>query len=319
MGERTIDVHFSCQRCCQPLRLDPTLNPISKDYYYDLISHNAQPPIGGEGSDPSRNVISLPDSDEEKNSGGQSGEGSSSASPSASPSPKKSSFKVNPAVISKTIEPFRKLERRTDCDYSLINDPNSSSNQTSTNSFIHTSLLSNFDQSTNDSNKDIKTQIQLFDILSDQSDIDHPLCEECADFVIKQMDHHLKILEDECSDYNEFLKHIESEETTTDGEIEELRAKLKSMQTTQSSMISELKELNKEQKRVEDEVDRHVNELKRLKLDEDKYWHEYNNVKFNFFQCEEEQSTLEHKLRYARNVCDKLKKCSVFNSTFYIW
>ena len=66
-------------------------------------------------------------------------------------------------------------------------------------------------------------------------------------------------------------------------------------------------------------MERHVNELKRLKADEDKYWHEYNNVKFNFFQCEEEQYTLENKLRYAKEFYNRLKKSSVFNSTFYIW
>lgn len=42
---------------------------------------------------------------------------------------------------------------------------------------------------------------RLFDILSDQSDIDQPLCEECTDALLDQMDHQLRIAEDECRDY----------------------------------------------------------------------------------------------------------------------
>lgn len=338
MEEGTIDVHFSCQRCCQPLRLDQTLNPMSRDYYYDLITHNAitggsnssHQPGDGDRGNKKMNVAHTAEVDDDNKSAkdGETTTKATSATSSPILSPRKGSFTTTPAtttanisrmspeVIQKTIEPIRKMERRADYDYSLINDPNSSSNLNST-SFIHSSLMSNCDHS--DGNKDLKLQIQLFDILSDQSDIDHPLCEECADFVIKQMDHHLKILEDECADYNEYLKQIDTQETATDEEIEELRSQLKSMQMTQSSMISELKELNKEQKRVEDDVEKNLNEMKRLKADEDRYWHEYNNVKYNFFQCEEEQSTLENKLRYSKNFYNKLKSTCVFNATFHIW
>lgn len=42
---------------------------------------------------------------------------------------------------------------------------------------------------------------RLFDIMSDQSDVDHPLCEECTDVLLNQMDHQLKIVEDECEEY----------------------------------------------------------------------------------------------------------------------
>ncbi|KAH9403767.1 Beclin-1 [Tyrophagus putrescentiae] len=355
MEEHTIDVHFSCQRCCQPLRLDKTLNPMSKDYYYDLITNSAQTTggggggggglssatttqLGGDGGDRNRKVSAAAHTAEVDEVGGETGstvKASSSVSSSPVLSSRKSSTitnttttttaanisRMSPDVITKTIEPIRKT---ADYDYSLINDP-SSSNITSTTSFIHSSLMSNHPVDPVDGNKDLKLQIQLFDILSDQSDIDHPLCEECADFVIKQMDHHLKILEDECADYNEYLKQIDTtkQETTAQAtdeeEIEELRTQLKSMQLTQASMIAELKELNKEQKRVEDDVEKNLNELKRLKTDEDRYWHEYNNVKYNFFQCEEEQSTLENKLRYAKTFYGKLKSTCVFNATFHIW
>lgn len=329
MEDRPTDVHFSCQRCCQPLRLDHSLNPIDKDFFFDLISHHSNGIGSGIGTGLSaatdanndiRKVVTLPDIDEDKSPSNVAVEGQSLNIPTSSNLNSSSPRKTNSDVIYKVVQPIRKVEKcATDCDYSVINDPNSSSANLTSSSIIHSSLLSNFDQSTVDKSKDLKLQIQLFDILSDQSDIDHPLCEECADFVIKQMDHHLKLLENECNDYNEYLQQMTVPEVTSDKEIDDLRAQLQSMQVVQASKISELKELNVKQKRVEDELERRLNEFKKQKADEDRYWHEYNNIKFSLYQCEEENQTLENKLRYAKEYYNKLKRANVFNSTFHIW
>jgi beclin 1 len=45
----------------------------------------------------------------------------------------------------------------------------------------------------------IKVSSILFDIMSGQSEVDHPLCEECTDTLLDQLDHQLKITEDESS------------------------------------------------------------------------------------------------------------------------
>lgn len=46
----------------------------------------------------------------------------------------------------------------------------------------------------------------LFDIVSGNSEIDHPLCEECTDTMLDLMDHQLRLTEDEWNDYSKFLK-----------------------------------------------------------------------------------------------------------------
>lgn len=46
----------------------------------------------------------------------------------------------------------------------------------------------------------------LFDTLSSNSEIDHPLCEECTDMLIDLMDQQLKLMEDEWDDYKNFLE-----------------------------------------------------------------------------------------------------------------
>lgn len=41
----------------------------------------------------------------------------------------------------------------------------------------------------------------LFDIMSGQTDVDHPLCEECTDTLLDQLDTQLNITENECQNY----------------------------------------------------------------------------------------------------------------------
>jgi hypothetical protein len=64
--------------------------------------------------------------------------------------------------------------------------------------------------------------------MSAQSDIDHPLCEECTDTLLDQLDHQLKVTTDELNDYSkEFVDKIDgSKEEDTEllaKELEDLK------------------------------------------------------------------------------------------------
>ncbi|KAH9516941.1 Beclin-1 [Dermatophagoides farinae] len=294
----SIDVNFSCQRCCQPLRLHQTLNNITKETFQDLISRNRD----SSSSEDKTTGIRI---DDDNPSGSNDGP------------------KSNSHVIYKTIHSFRN-KKLNDCDYSLINPVTDSNNGSLPSTLVTSTLLSGFDQSSNThskSSKDLKLQIQLFDILSDQSDIDHPLCEECADFVIEQMDKQLMILEQECNEFSEYKKKIEQDisSITTDEEVNNLQARLKELYQTQSDLIVELKDLNEQQQSLDKQLKQSKNELKQSEIATERYFQEYNALKFNYFQCEEEYRTLENKIRDAKEYFARLKRTSVFNLTFCIW
>jgi beclin 1 len=52
--------------------------------------------------------------------------------------------------------------------------------------------------------------------MSGQSEVDHPLCEECTDTLLDQLDHQLKITEDECKDYKDFLENLNTKPENVD-------------------------------------------------------------------------------------------------------
>uniref|UniRef100_A0A4W6BYN3 Beclin-1 n=1 Tax=Lates calcarifer TaxID=8187 RepID=A0A4W6BYN3_LATCA len=47
----------------------------------------------------------------------------------------------------------------------------------------------------------LKVTSDLFDIMSGQTDVDHPLCEECTDTLLDHLDTQLNITENECQNY----------------------------------------------------------------------------------------------------------------------
>lgn len=46
----------------------------------------------------------------------------------------------------------------------------------------------------------------LFDIISGNTEINHPLCEECTDALLDIMDQHFRMIEDDCLHYKLYLE-----------------------------------------------------------------------------------------------------------------
>ena len=67
----------------------------------------------------------------------------------------------------------------------------------------------------------------LFDIMSSNSYIDHPLCEECSESLLDLMDQQLKLTEEELNDYSNFLRKIENEDDFDN--IEDLERELENV------------------------------------------------------------------------------------------
>ncbi|XP_069122244.1 beclin-1-like [Argopecten irradians] len=163
----------------------------------------------------------------------------------------------------------------------------------------------------------VKVNSILFDIMSSQSDVDHPLCEECTDNLLDQLDHQLKITEDECKDYREFLENLStsedtSEETGLDDELKQLSAEKEALKT-------ELENVERERKQMARQLEGEKEIAKGLEEEEERYWKEYNEFKRQVQSLEDEQRSVDNQLKYAQTQLDRLKKTNVFNTTFHIW
>ena len=175
-----------------------------------------------------------------------------------------------------------------------------------------------------DLNYKLQVTSRLFDILTDQSGIKHPLCEDCADFLIDQMDNRLEKLEDECKEFRDYLMLLEKKSTVEEREKEEklikdLESQCDQLKKEEEDILRQLQEMDSEQKLVEHEVESQRHELAQIEKDEKSYWLEYNHLKRNYYSCEDELQSVSCQLRYSQMELEKLKKTNVFNLTFHIW
>jgi len=174
-------------------------------------------------------------------------------------------------------------------------------------------------------NQDLNYRMQvtarLLDILSNQSEIKHPLCEECADFVIDQMDQRLGAIEEECNIYKEFEEALKTkgDDYNVQKEMEELEEQLKQLEVEEKELLEETDEIDRQEKQVETELGKQKEQLKEIDEEEGRYWNEYNNLKRQFFAAEDELQSVSNQLRYTSGQLDRLKRTNVFNCTFHIW
>ncbi|XP_041374609.1 beclin-1-like isoform X2 [Gigantopelta aegis] len=157
----------------------------------------------------------------------------------------------------------------------------------------------------------------LFDIMSGQSEVDHPLCEECTDALLDQLDHQLKTTEDECKDYRDFLEKLGTKEEVVDESV--LDTELEQLRAEELTLQEQLAEVEKERAELAEMLEREKKISQELDLEDESYRKEYNEYKRQALELEDEQRSVDNQLRYAQSQLDKLKKTNVFNATFHIW
>lgn len=158
---------------------------------------------------------------------------------------------------------------------------------------------------------------ELFDTLTSNSDVDHPLCDECTDSLLELIEQQLKMAESEWNDYNNYLKKLELTDDIPD--IEALEKELKDLSVEEQRLLVDLKNLKRDEGEIKETIKQQEEEKARLASEEEKYWREYTKHRRELITAEDEHRSLECQLSYAKSQLEKLKSTNVFNVTFHIW
>lgn len=165
----------------------------------------------------------------------------------------------------------------------------------------------------------LKVHSELFDILSGESEVDHPLCEECTDTLLDMLDQQLKMTEDECKDYTELLEKLSSETEDADETEDALDIELQQLKEEEERLCAHLEAIENERKEITEAIEKEKERTKQLESEEKRMYQEYNEYKRQLLEYEEAQRSVDNQLKYAKAQLDKLKKTNVFNATFHIW
>lgn len=102
-------------------------------------------------------------------------------------------------------------------------------------------------------------------------------------------------------------------------DIKSLEDEIKKMEALEKSLISQIQDLTEEQKKADADLkDLQVDKRKVSQQAQD-YWTEYNHLKYQLFNLDDEILSTENKLAYYKQRIEKLSKTNVLNATFHIW
>ncbi|XP_073182155.1 beclin-1 isoform X3 [Lepidochelys kempii] len=237
----TMQVSFVCQRCSQPLKLDTSFKILDRVTIQELTG------TGG------------------------SARGGRRAAPLLTTAPAKPGD-LHEEETNVTEEAF--AENRQDGVSRRFIPPARMMSTESANSFTLIGEASDGGTMENLSRR-LKVTGDLFDIMSGQTDVDHPLCEECTDTLLDQLDTQLNITENECQNYKRCLEILEQ---MNEDDKEKLQMELKELALEEERLIQELEEVEKNRKMVAENFEKVRTEAERLDQEEAQHSGQFGTI-----------------------------------------
>ncbi|ELW49505.1 Beclin-1-like protein 1 [Tupaia chinensis] len=161
-----------------------------------------------------------------------------------------------------------------------------------------------------------KTARDVFEIISGQKDVDHPLCEECTDHLLEQLDTQTALTELENRNYERCL---ETRVQAGEEEKEELQAELQNLELEEARLAQELRDVYKDRARVAADLEAAQAETMELEQLERQCQMDCTALEWQQLELQDQLRSTENQLRYAQVQLDRLQKTSVFSATFEIW
>lgn len=163
----------------------------------------------------------------------------------------------------------------------------------------------------------LQRQENLFEILSARTDVDHPICVECADILLEAFKRRLASANKERDAFVQFLQDA-NQSVPSDSERAALEAHLSKLSTDSDAAVAELQELEKEREEVEAEIKRLEYESKELEKQEEEEWRRRNEVEGKMRSFLEERDRINLAYDGDSRVLERLKRGNVYNDTFFI-
>lgn len=158
---------------------------------------------------------------------------------------------------------------------------------------------------------------RLFEILSSRSDIDHPVCVDCADVLVDGFQKRLETVSKERDAYVKHLRHVQANQPTQD-DIKAQQEATKKAEGDKAQAMKELQKLEEEKDRLDAEILELEEESKKLDIEEDDFWRERNAFATKMADFQSERDSVSVKYSNDSQLLEKLQRSNVYNDTFNI-
>ncbi|XP_018007303.1 beclin-1-like protein isoform X2 [Hyalella azteca] len=162
----------------------------------------------------------------------------------------------------------------------------------------------------------LKVANTLLDIASTNSSIDHPLCEECTDSLMLQIEEQLHFTANKAKSYVRLLEELQQ---MPQPDTNRLEAELKQLKDEELALEEEIAKLLQEQKEAEKILEEKQDQAQALADEEERYQIEYCKQRVLWFDVEEERISFYNQKVHTHQQLEKLKQTNIFNIAFHIW
>ncbi|KAL8734131.1 MAG: hypothetical protein Q9166_001616 [cf. Caloplaca sp. 2 TL-2023] len=181
--------------------------------------------------------------------------------------------------------------------------------------------VGNADEQSNGDTPKLSQQIEsttrLFEILSARSDIDHPICTECTDLLLSQLQARLSSAAKERDTYISFLKSLNSSAPTS-AELSKAQKSLAEARSTEAKAFSDLLALEKEKDALDAEIASLEAESLALDAEEQDFWRSRNAFALTLSEFQNERDALNAAYDHDAQQLERLQRTNVYNDCFCI-
>lgn len=158
---------------------------------------------------------------------------------------------------------------------------------------------------------------KLFEIISARSDIDHPVCVECTDMLVEELQWKLEGATKEKDTYISFLKELQSDQPS-DEDLKAQEEALAKAKEEEAEATAELLRLEKEKETVDVEILALEEEARQIDLEEEEFWRARNEFAAKLADFQNERDSINSRFDHDSQLLEKLQRSNVYNDTFCI-
>lgn len=158
---------------------------------------------------------------------------------------------------------------------------------------------------------------RLFEIISARSDIDHPICVECTEMLVEELQKRLAGATKERDAYISFLKNLSASVPAAE-ELEAAEKSLKESLEAEETAFAELESLEREKAALDEEIAGLEEESRQLDVDEETFWRERNAFALTLVEFQNERDALNMRYDHDSQQLERLQRTNVYNDAFCI-
>ncbi|KAG6831838.1 hypothetical protein H0H87_003757 [Tephrocybe sp. NHM501043] len=169
----------------------------------------------------------------------------------------------------------------------------------------------------------LRSTARLFNVLSSRTDIDHPLCAECTQILLHNLQRQLDETKRERDGYIAFEKEVRKEREREGQGLpkEETEKKIEKLKQEEHAAIEQLQEAERERHQLDEELRQLEYDEKALEIEEAElvlFWRAHND---HILTAEQQAAQLASlRAAYAADIStlEKLERTNVYNDAFCI-